>query len=200
MSGPSATAKPMPAKIAVISSMTWLIGWTRASRPALRVRQRNVDALGIESRFQCRGLPAFFWVALSGFPTSQLAPYVAYRSLAGTSGGDFLSLQKPIVIAPFLPNSFTRTLYIPRWFEHIGNVSLDNRRITLVDMLNIGRIRFDLDHFRYRGYPKLDRVFFCVQSWRLIPTQSGITAGRYRWAAAGLGSSRRPRRDDGSGD
>ena len=29
MSGPSATAKPMSAKIAVISSITWLIGWMR---------------------------------------------------------------------------------------------------------------------------------------------------------------------------
>ena len=29
MSGPSATEKPMSAKIAVISSMTWLIGWMR---------------------------------------------------------------------------------------------------------------------------------------------------------------------------
>ena len=29
MSGPSATAKPMSAKIAVSSSTTWLIGWTR---------------------------------------------------------------------------------------------------------------------------------------------------------------------------
>ncbi len=29
MSGPSATAKPISAKIAVISSMTWLIGWIR---------------------------------------------------------------------------------------------------------------------------------------------------------------------------
>ena len=29
MSGPSAIAKPMSAKIAVISSITWLIGWMR---------------------------------------------------------------------------------------------------------------------------------------------------------------------------
>ena len=37
MSGPSATAKPISAKIAVISSMTWLIGWIRpASMPPSR--------------------------------------------------------------------------------------------------------------------------------------------------------------------
>ena len=30
-SGPSATAKPISAKIATISSVTWLTGWTRPS-------------------------------------------------------------------------------------------------------------------------------------------------------------------------
>jgi hypothetical protein len=36
MSGPSATEKPMSAKIAVISSMTWLIGWMRPCSAGLR--------------------------------------------------------------------------------------------------------------------------------------------------------------------
>ena len=49
MSGPSATAKPMSAKIAVSSSITWLIGWMRpASAGASGDRQGDVDGLGGE--------------------------------------------------------------------------------------------------------------------------------------------------------
>ena len=53
MSGPSATAKPMSAKIAVISSVTWLIGWIRPrTSRRLADRQGHVDRLGGETRRQ----------------------------------------------------------------------------------------------------------------------------------------------------
>ena len=53
MSGPSATAKPMSAKIAVSSSITWLIGWMRpASAGASRTGKRDVDSLGVETRVE----------------------------------------------------------------------------------------------------------------------------------------------------
>ncbi len=53
MSGPSATAKPMSAKIAVSSSITWLIGWMRpASAGASRTGSVTSTRLGVEPRVE----------------------------------------------------------------------------------------------------------------------------------------------------
>ncbi len=56
MSGPSATEKPMSAKMATISSVTWLIGWMRpVSTRGGRHRQGEVERLAFELGFE-RGL------------------------------------------------------------------------------------------------------------------------------------------------
>ena len=53
MSGPSATEKPMSAKIATISSITWLIGWMRPVSIAGQAdRQRHVERLALELRLE----------------------------------------------------------------------------------------------------------------------------------------------------
>ena len=55
MSGPSATAKPMSAKISTHSSKTWLTGWMRPiGDRAEPNRQRDVGALGREPLRQRR--------------------------------------------------------------------------------------------------------------------------------------------------
>ena len=59
MSGPSATEKPMSAKIAMISSITWLIGWMRpVSTPGKGDGQRHVERLALELRLKRRRLSA----------------------------------------------------------------------------------------------------------------------------------------------
>ena len=55
MSGPSATAKPISAKMAIISSMTCMVGWTQPLRRG-GAGQGQVHAAGGEARLQGGGL------------------------------------------------------------------------------------------------------------------------------------------------
>jgi hypothetical protein len=63
MSGPSAIAKPMSPKIAVISSMTWLIGWMR---PTLGRRRRTGSETSTVSAFRRASIAASFSSVLRG--------------------------------------------------------------------------------------------------------------------------------------
>ena len=51
MSGPSATAKPMSAKIAVNSSITWLIGWMRPCSAGLSGSGSVTSTVSVLSRW-----------------------------------------------------------------------------------------------------------------------------------------------------
>ena len=57
MSGPSATEKPISAKIATISSITWLIGWMR---PVSMPGRRTGSVTSSASRLSCASSAASF--------------------------------------------------------------------------------------------------------------------------------------------
>src|SRR3954453_21841741 len=109
MSGPSATAKPMSAKIAVSSSITWVSGCTRpcsagASRTG-RVtsmvsdfsRASNATALRTSRRSARARLTASF------------ARLIFAPSLLRSSGDILPSVASSAEIEPFLPSAATRT-------------------------------------------------------------------------------------------
>src|SRR5579872_1397486 len=109
MSGPSAIAKPMSAKIAVSSSITWLSGWIRpASAGASRkgsVTSTDSDASRASSAadFSTSRRSARDWVTLS------LARLIAAPCVLRSSGDILPSVESSAEIEPFLPSAATRT-------------------------------------------------------------------------------------------
>ena len=82
MSGPSATEKPISAKIAVISSITWLIGWMRPRiSGASWHRQRHVDALGASRASRAAAASVSFLAAIAPCTASRRPLISGPRSL-----------------------------------------------------------------------------------------------------------------------
>ncbi len=111
MSGPSATAKPMSAKIAVSSSITWLIGWMRpASAGRLAHRQRDVDGLGGEARVERGVLERVACAPSSAAVTRSLRPLMQRALLPCARPASCApSVRSSAETEPFLPSAATRT-------------------------------------------------------------------------------------------
>ncbi len=105
--GPSATAKPMSAKIAVSSSITWLTGWIvpRGRGRAGSVTSSHSDRSRSSSAASARpDLRARRAASISSFSTFRLAP-AALRA----SGSILPRVAIRALISPFLPRAAMRT-------------------------------------------------------------------------------------------
>src|SRR6266571_758177 len=109
MSGPSATANPMSAKIAVNSSVTWLIGWTRPTSVGGSRTGSVTSTLSILSRAaRARSLSTARRAAMAAATRSFTALICAPLTLR-SSGVIVPSVFSSSETAPFLPSAPTRT-------------------------------------------------------------------------------------------
>ena len=109
MSGPSATANPMSAKIAVSSSSTWLSGWIR---PCSAGASRSGSVTSTVSDFSRASRAADFRMsrrAESAWVTASLARLIAAPCVLRSSGDILPSVDSSAEIEPFLPSAATRT-------------------------------------------------------------------------------------------
>src|SRR4029079_3489998 len=109
MSGPSATANPMSAKIAVSSSTTWLIGCTRpVSVGALRTG-KVTSTVSVARRASSAAPLKLSRRALSAALTRSLSPLIAGPCTLRSSGESPPSVFSSAVTEPLLPSAETRT-------------------------------------------------------------------------------------------
>ena len=97
----------MSAKIAVISSITWLIGWMRPRRPAAAHRQGDVDRLGREARVE-RGVASAPPRSAIAAVTRSFRPLISGPCSLRSSGVMAPSVFSSSETEPFLPSAATR--------------------------------------------------------------------------------------------
>src|SRR5215470_14907619 len=109
MSGPSATAKPMSAKIVVNSSITWLIGWMRPIS-AGGSRSGNVTStVSVLSRWSSAADFSASRRAASASVTRSLRPLINGPWVLRSSGVIAPSVRRSADTEPLLPSAATRT-------------------------------------------------------------------------------------------
>src|SRR6185312_3839275 len=109
MSGPSATAKPMSAKMAVSSSVTWLIGWMR---PASTGASRTGSVTSTLSVFSRASSAAFLSVsrrAAMASVTRSFRPLIFGPCALRSSGVMPPSVLSNADTEPLFPSAATRT-------------------------------------------------------------------------------------------
>ena len=100
----------MSAKIAVISSITWLIGWMRpVSVGRVAHRQRDVDASRRRAALRARLPSAPRGARSSASLTLSLSALMAAPALLRSSGDIAPSVSSRAETEPFLPSAATRT-------------------------------------------------------------------------------------------
>src|SRR6185437_9330976 len=108
MSGPSATAKPISAKMAVISSIAWLIGWMRpVSTPGSGTGRVTSSASRLSCASSAARLSNTRRAARASVTRSFSALMAAPRSLR-SSGASLPSVASSAEIDPFLPSAAMR--------------------------------------------------------------------------------------------
>src|SRR5271163_2700791 len=108
MSGPSAIAKPISAKITVTSSNTWLIGWMRpATMPAGRTGRVTSSASAF-SRFSNAAARSRARREARASVTSSLSAFIAAPALLRSSSDILPNVASTAEIEPFLPSAATR--------------------------------------------------------------------------------------------
>ncbi len=106
MSGPSAIEKPISAKIAASSSITWLIGWMRpGSSRRCAHRQGDVERLGGEPRFERRFLEHARGARRAPRSTASFSALMAAPCALRSSGAILPSVASRAEIEPFLPSA-----------------------------------------------------------------------------------------------
>ena len=109
MSGPSAMEKPMSAKIAVSSSITWLIGWMR---PVSTGASRTGSVTSTVSEARRASSAASFRMSRRAFSAADTLSFSALMTAPCVlrSSGDILpSVASRAEIDPFLPRTPSRT-------------------------------------------------------------------------------------------
>src|SRR5689334_2776708 len=109
MSGPSATARPMSAKIAVSSSITWLIGWMRPTSAGV---SRSGSVTSRRSVLRRASSVAFLSAsrrAVSASVTRSLRPLISGPLDLRSSGVIAPSVRSSAETEPLLPSAATRT-------------------------------------------------------------------------------------------
>src|SRR2546423_3326964 len=110
MSGPSATAKPMSAKMAVSSSLTCVNGWTRPTSAGGSRTGRGTSTVSVLSRASSAcALRTSLRAAIAAL-TSSLRPLISGPFRFRSSALMLPSIFSTSEIAPFLPSAATRTL------------------------------------------------------------------------------------------
>src|SRR5215203_3940971 len=109
MSGPSATEKPMSAKIAVSSSITWLIGWMRprVSGPSRTGRLTSMRSAA-RRRSSAASASASLRVAIAAWTLSR-SPLMSGPFSLRSSGVMAPSVFRRSETTPFLPSADTRS-------------------------------------------------------------------------------------------
>src|ERR1700722_10009788 len=109
MSGPSATANPMSAKIAVSSSTTWLIGWMRPASAGASGNGKVTSMVSAARRCsRAAPLSASRRAAIAAVIRS-LRPLISGPRSLRSSGDILPSVASSAEIEPFLPSAATRT-------------------------------------------------------------------------------------------
>ena len=109
MSGPSATAKPMSAKMAVSSSITWLMGWMRPASAGLSGVGRVTSMVSLASRCSSAAPLSASRRAAIAAVTASLRPLISGPFTLRSSGDILPSVASSAEIEPFLPSADTRT-------------------------------------------------------------------------------------------
>src|SRR5216684_119854 len=110
MSGPSATANPMSAKIAVSSSFTCVNGCTRPTSAGGSRTGRVTSTVSVLSRASSACALSSSLRAAIAVLTSSFSPWMSGPCCLRSSGLIVPSLFSNSEIAPFLPSAETRTL------------------------------------------------------------------------------------------
>src|SRR3984885_13258751 len=108
MSGPSATENPISAKMATISSITWLIGWMR---PVSTPGKGTGSVTSSASRLSWASSPARLSTArraTSASVTWSFSALIAAPCALRWSGASLPSAASSAEIVPFLPSAATR--------------------------------------------------------------------------------------------
>src|SRR6516162_2203478 len=109
MSGPSAIAKPMSAKMAVSSSITWLMGWMRPASAGLSGVGRVMSMVSPASRCsRAAPLSASRRAAIAAV-TASFRPLISGPLTLRASGDILPSVASSAEMEPFLPSADTRT-------------------------------------------------------------------------------------------
>ena len=108
MSGPSATEKPRSAKIAVISSITWLIGWMRPRTSGASRRGSVTSMRSAESRASRAASVSASRLARIAPCTRSRRPLMRGPRSRRSSGVIAPSVLRSSETLPFLPRAATR--------------------------------------------------------------------------------------------
>src|SRR4029453_19051590 len=109
MSGPSATAKPMSAKIAVSSSVTWLIGWTRPLSAGVSATGKVRAVISVLSLASSAAAPSLSFASAIAAVRRSFNPLMAGPWILRSSGVMLPSVLSSADTEPLLPNAATRT-------------------------------------------------------------------------------------------
>ena len=109
ISGPSAIEKPMSEKIAVISSITWLIGWIRPSAVGTAAIGSVTSTRSASSRAVSAASARVAAFASISAVTSFFSPLIAAPAALRSSAGRAPSVESSAETEPFLPRAATRT-------------------------------------------------------------------------------------------
>src|SRR5215475_14053113 len=109
MSGPSAIAKPMSAKIAVSSSITWLIGWMRPVSVGDSRTGSVTSTVSLLSRASSAASPSADLRSLIACVTRSLRPLISGPWALRCSGVMAPSVLSSADTEPLLPSAATRT-------------------------------------------------------------------------------------------
>ena len=109
MSGPSAIANPMSAKIVVNSSITWLSGWIRPASAGVSRSGSVTSMVSDAAARRARRISARRAARRAPGVTASLARLIAAPCVLRSSGDILPSVASSAEIEPFLPSAATRT-------------------------------------------------------------------------------------------
>src|SRR6516164_701757 len=135
MSGPSATAKPMSAKMTVSSSVTWLIGCTRPiSAGASRTGSVTSTVSALRRVSSAAASSAFLRAAMAAL-TRSLRPLIAGPCTLRSSGVILPSVLSSADTEPLLPSAATRTC--SRAAPSFAEATAESRSVSSCEMSGI---------------------------------------------------------------